>query len=77
MEYSNNSQRVTICTVDGHTLSGMINLGHNERLSDLFTKEHKSFLVLYDATYEGGSGKVLFINKSHVIWAEPEEDALG
>jgi hypothetical protein len=76
MEYQSNPKRVTIRTVEGHGLSGKINLGLNERLSDLFTREGRPFIVLYDVTFDGGKGghgKVLFVNKNHIVWAEPEE----
>ncbi len=76
MEYKTNPRAVTIRTLDGATFSGMINLGVNKRLSDIFTKEERPFIVLCDATFDGGkggTGKVLFINKRHIVWAEPEE----
>jgi hypothetical protein len=76
MQYKTNPRGVTIRTLDGFTCSGKMNLGVNERLSDMFTKEEKPFIVLYDVTFEGGeggAGKVLFVNKSHIVWAEPEE----
>ena len=76
MEYQSNPKRVTIRTIEGHGLSGKINLGLNERLSDLFTEEGRPFIVLYDVTFhggKGGQGKVLFVNKNHIMWAEPEE----
>jgi hypothetical protein len=74
--YQSNPKGVTIRTVEGHALSGKINVGVNERLSDIFTKERAPFVVLYDVTFDGGkggTGKVLFVNKSHIVWAEPEE----
>jgi hypothetical protein len=76
MRYKTNPRGVTIRTVDGFTFSGKINLGVNERLSDMFTKDEKPFIVLCDVVFEGGkggTGKVLFINKRHIVWAEPEE----
>lgn len=76
MEYRSNPKKVTIKTVEGQALSGKINLGVNERLSDIFTREEKPFVILYDVTFEGGTGalgKVLFVNKRHIVWAEPEE----
>jgi hypothetical protein len=76
MEFQSNPKRVTIRTVDGQGLSGKINLGLNERLSDVFTREDKPFIILYDVTFDGGKGgrgKVLFVNKKHIVWAEPEE----
>lgn len=41
-----------------------MNLGVHERLSDIFTKEEKPFIVLRDVTFDGGkegTGKVVFI----------------
>ena len=58
-----------------HSLSGKINLGVHERLSDLLTKEQRPFIVMCDVTFDGGkggTGKVLFVNKRHMVWAEPE-----
>jgi len=73
MDYQSNPRGVTIKTVDGQALSGKINLGINERLSDIFVRDQKPFIILFDVTFDGGGeGKVLFVNKSH-IWAEPEK----
>ena len=79
MEVSNEAQNrlrpagVTIRTVDGSVIQGQINLGAEQRVSDVFTKSETPFIVLFDAVYSGGSGKVLVINKMHVVWIEPEE----
>ncbi len=64
---------ITIKTVDGSILQGKVNLGHKKRVSDVFTKSEEPFVVLYDATYSGGSGKVFVVNKQHIVWIEPEE----
>jgi hypothetical protein len=64
---------VTIRTVDGSILQGKINLGAERRVSDVFLRSEEAFIVLSDATYTGGSGKVLVINKSHIVWIEPED----
>ena len=74
MDYSSNPKGVTIKTVDGQALTGKINLGINERLSDIFVRDQKPFVILFDVTFDGGGvGKVLFVNKRHIVWAEPEE----
>ncbi|MBW1740996.1 MAG: hypothetical protein JRJ42_07660 [Deltaproteobacteria bacterium] len=76
MDYQRKSKGVTVRTVDGFTFSGTLNLGINERLSEVFTKEEKPFIVLWDVTFDrgkGGTGKVLFVNKRNIVWAEPEE----
>ena len=66
-------RRITIRTTDGSTLMGQVNIGIQERVSDLFTKGDSPFIVLTNCEHRGCSGKVLFINKSHVVWAEPED----
>ncbi len=63
---------VTIKTVDGGMLQGKVNLGAERRVSDIFTKSNNPFVVLFDAAYTGGTGKVLIVNKSHIVWIEPE-----
>ncbi|SPD76261.1 conserved hypothetical protein [uncultured Desulfobacterium sp.] len=65
---------ITVKTTDGDTISGYVNIGIKERVSDLFTKAATQFIVLYDAEHKGASAKVLFINKNHIIWAEPEDN---
>jgi hypothetical protein len=68
-EYRN----ITVKTTDGSTLRGRINIGVKERLSDLFTKGETPFLILTDATARDVAGKVLIVNKAHIVWAEPED----
>jgi hypothetical protein len=78
MEISGNEDKtlrpadVTIKTVDGSMLQGKVNLGAERRVSDIFTKLNNPFVVLFDAAFTGGTGKVLVINKSHIVWIEPE-----
>jgi hypothetical protein len=73
MEKTKVPAAVTIRTSDGSVVQGKINLGQRRRISDVFTKSEEPFVVLYEATYSGGSGKVLVINKDHILWIEPEE----
>jgi len=68
-----NTKRITIRTADGSTLCGQVNIGENERVSDVFTKTENPFVVLFDAVTPHGSGRVFFINKSHIVWVEPED----
>ena len=63
---------VTIRTLDGSILQGRVNLGEEERVSDLFTKSERPFIVLFNANYTGVSEKVLIINKAHIVWIEDE-----
>lgn len=72
--YKTEYKNITVRTTDGATFSGKINIGIKERLSDLFTKPEKPFIILLNSDHEEGSERVLIINKDHIIWAEPEEE---
>jgi hypothetical protein len=68
-EYKN----ITIKTTDGSTIFGKINIGEKERISDIFTDNKSLFIVMVDVSYKENVGKTMFINKRHIVWAEPEE----
>jgi hypothetical protein len=67
-------KKITIKTSDGATIQGKVNLTSKARVSDLFTKSESPFIVLVDAVLREGQGKVLVINKEHIVWVEPEDD---
>jgi hypothetical protein len=67
-------KKITIKTTDGATIQGKVNLTPKERVSDLFTKSKSPFIVLIDAFLREGHGKILVVNKEHIVWVEPEED---
>jgi Family of unknown function (DUF6812) len=71
-------RKVTMKLVDGSLIQGKINLAHDEiviqRVSDVFTKLPDPFIVVFDATAEGKSGRVLILNKRNVAWVSPEDD---
>jgi len=71
--YVTDYRSVTIKTTDGSTINGKVNLTSKQRVSDLFTESSSPFLIMVDAVTRDGTGKILFINKDHIIWAEPEE----
>jgi len=71
--YKTDYRKIVIKTTDGSTIFGRVNLGIKERVSDLFTKTENPFLVLVDVEHREGSGKVLFVNKNNIVWAEPED----
>ena len=62
---------VSFKTLDGSVIEGKVNLGYENRVSDLFTKTESPFIVLFDAEHRDGSGKVFFINKENIVWVEP------
>ena len=71
--YVTDYRAITIKTTDGSTINGKINLTSKQRVSDLFTETGSPFIILVDAVTKEGHGKILFINKEHIVWAEPEE----
>jgi hypothetical protein len=63
---------VSFKTLDGSVVEGKVNLGYENRVSDLFTKMDYPFIVVFDAMYVGSpKKKVLVLNKQHIVWAEP------
>ncbi len=72
------SKGISIKLADGSVVKGKINLHHDEamiqRVSELFTRLQDPFLVVFDATFEGKTGRVLIINKRNVLWAAPDDD---
>lgn len=72
------ARKVTVKMVDGSLVQGKVNILHDEevvqRVSDIFTKVSDPFIVVFDATAEGKSGRVLIINKHNIIWVSPEDE---
>ena len=65
---------VSFKTLDGSLIEGKVNLGYENRMSDLLTKTDNPFIVVFDAMYVGSpKKKVLVLNKQHIVWAEPQE----
>jgi hypothetical protein len=67
-------RRLTIKTTDGSTMTGKVNIGMHERVSDLFTKSESPFIVMSEVELRETSGKVFFVNKDHIVWAEPDPE---
>jgi hypothetical protein len=72
------ARQVSIKMVDGSTIRGKVNIFQGEevvqRVSDIFTKVDDPFVVVFDVTTEGKSGRVLIINKRNITWVSPEDD---
>ena len=68
---------VTMKLTDGSVIKGQVNLYHEEtelsRVSDLFTRIKEPFIVVFSATFEGKSDRVLVVNKRNIIWISPED----
>lgn len=72
--YKTEYKKITVKTSDGSTFMGKVNIGIKERVSDLFTRPEKPFIILINGEHKEGPERVLIINKNHIIWAEPEEE---
>ncbi len=70
---STNYKRITVKTIDGSTIQGNINISLKNRVSEIFTQTSNPFIVMTDVLTKEATGKTFFINKSHVVWVEPEE----
>ncbi len=72
------ARTVTIKLVDGSLVHGKINLHRSDvdigRVSDLFTKVTDPFIVVFDATAEDKTGRVLILNKINIVWIAPEDE---
>ena len=65
---------VSIKTLDGSVIEGKVNLGYENRISDLFTASERPFIVVFEAMHFGApKKKVLVLNKQHIVWAEPQD----
>lgn len=71
--YKEEYRKISIRTSDGSSLSGKVNIGIKVRVSDLFTRTDDPFIVLSDVKQGDSSQKVLFINKNHIVWVEPQD----
>jgi len=72
--YKKEYRKVKVKTTDGDIITGKVNIGLKTRVADLFTRTDDPFVVLSDASHEGGPKRVLFVNKDHILWVEPQED---
>lgn len=74
---------VRLKLVGGTLINGQVNLRRPpgyDRLSDLVSDYATPFLILFNATIYDASTEnpvrrnTLFVNKSHILWVEPDED---
>lgn len=71
--YQTEYRSITIRTTDGSTLNGQVNISPDARVSDLFTRTDKLFIVMVGVTSTNTQGKTRFINKDHIVWVEPDD----
>lgn len=60
---------------DGSLIHGRTNIRTRNRLSDVLNMEEDPFLVLYDASFAGKAQTTVFINKHHIVWIKPNDQA--
>jgi len=72
-QYETNYRPITVHTIDGTTMNGKVNIAPDERVSDIFTRQDKPFIIMVDVMLKDSIGKIRFINKNHIVWVEPEE----
>jgi hypothetical protein len=68
------SKKILVKMLDGTMVVGRTNLRSNTRLSDLLNRERDLFLVIFDAPFRGMDGRVVFVNKTQIMWAMPVEE---
>jgi hypothetical protein len=71
--YKTEYKKITIRTSDGSTIHGKVNVAEQNRVSDIFTSSEDLFIVMVDVSCENSFGRTMFVNKRHIVWAEPEE----
>ncbi len=71
------SKEAVLKLSDGNTIKGKINIKTCARLSDLLNQKDDLFLVVFDCQFREDLGKVLFINKSHVVWIAPADATIS
>jgi hypothetical protein len=72
--YKKEYRKITVKTTDGDILKGRVNIGIKTRVADLFTRSDEPFIVLSDVHHQQGAKKVLFVNKTAIVWVEPQDD---
>lgn len=78
-----NERIIRLKLADGTLVNGQVNINRDhgyDRLSDLVVNYKEPFLILYNVTVHQTTldnpvkHKTLFVNKRHILWAEPDED---
>ncbi len=75
MEFQARYVKVTLKMIDGSIINGKVNLSSKQRVSDLFTKSSNPFIVIVGALTRQAEDRIMFLNKNHIIWVEPDEQS--
>ena len=63
--------KVLIRTINGETVTGQVNLGNKDRLSDMFLNSDEKFIILLKATCNDESKEIMILNLDYIAWVEP------
>lgn len=67
-----NVKEVIVRCTDGAVMRGKVNIGDKmSRVSDWISGNREDFITVFDATSDEEVGKVIVVNKSHIIWVVP------
>jgi hypothetical protein len=72
-EQMTNYKSVTVKLGDGTILNGKVNVSPERRASDIFTSKEKTFVILVESDSKERSYDTIVVNKSEVVWVEPED----
>lgn len=71
-KYPTNYHNVSIKLKDGTEISGRLNIGEFERVSDMFKNLTFQHIIISNAKHRGATGKVVIVNVSEIVWVEPD-----
>lgn len=72
IDYVKNYKGITVKMSDGSEVKGRINIMSFARLSDLMKHSTDKFITVLPEE-EGGTRKVVIINKDYIVWAQTED----
>jgi len=66
-----NAKEIIVKLLDGTIIKGSVTIRGKVRLSDLFNESENQFIIMFDIAAKEQLGKVLFVNKSQIVWVSP------
>jgi Family of unknown function (DUF6812) len=72
IDYVKNYKNIAVKMSDGSEVKGRINIMSFPRLSDLMKHSTDKFITVLPEE-EGGTRKVMIVNKDYIVWAQTED----
>jgi hypothetical protein len=72
IDYVKNYKNIAVKMSDGSEVRGKINIMSFARLSDLMKHSTDKFITVL-LEEEGGTRKVMIVNKDYIVWAQTED----